>query len=367
MNPMYPNSTSLSCNIQPSIPYQPQMSYLPPFTGDVMTSQNSCNNSITATVKGLSGYPFNDLFPLKTGVFPVFNDTKDKWEMKTIVELFAENPSLLPQISANTAGLQALSQKGIANGYASLDAFTKVPVNQLSIMISSSQLSPGVSGMVPTPLPNLLPGTRYLADDATWKTLANTQILTTKGDILTRDGSTTSDVRLPVGTLGQYLSVDSTVLTGLKWVDGSIIELASPSNLPAILLPKTLYLTVSNLGTYANIGGNTVQVNKLTGQSDFITDSATTASFVVPVTGNDYIKVAPISNYPQPRIVTFPTVGVTKGYKVTFATFRMTPANISLFGYVVGALDLDGATSTDLTSGTTFDFTYTGTQWERTN
>jgi hypothetical protein len=53
-------------------------------------------------------------------------------------------------------------------------------------------------------------------DGVNWTTVAGTSPLTTKGDLLTVNGSG-SAVRLPIGTNGQVLTADSTQTYGLNW------------------------------------------------------------------------------------------------------------------------------------------------------
>lgn len=365
MNPMYPTITS--CQPQgPTFFQAPVNNYiLPPFMGDVISSQNSCNSAVTLTVTGLQNTPFSDRSRMVEGSLPVFNDQIDKLEWKTIVQIFQENPSLIPQISANTNGLQATSQKGLANGYAGLDTNIKVPLINLPIMVGATASSVGLAGIVPAPAVNPNPGSKILFDDGQWKSLSNTQVLTTKGDLLTRDGSSLTDVRLPVGLTNQYLTVDPTTTTGLKYTDGPILTVSSPSNLPATLLSNTLYIATSNFGVYANVGGVTSQLNKLTGYTEFLQDTAITGSYTVNATGNDYVQVAPLSPYTQNRIVNLTTSGVTKGYKVTFGAQKLTIAQLNTFKYLVAAQDFDGSSSTELPADSFAEFIYTGSSWIR--
>ena len=57
---------------------------------------------------------------------------------------------------------------------------------------------------------------RLIMVDSTGKVI-DINPLTTKGDIMTFSSSTSTTVRLPVGTDGQALVADSTLATGLKW------------------------------------------------------------------------------------------------------------------------------------------------------
>jgi len=50
---------------------------------------------------------------------------------------------------------------------------------------------------------------------ATWKEFTGTTLLTTKGDVLTHNG--TIEVRLPVGTNGQVIKANSAVANGIEW------------------------------------------------------------------------------------------------------------------------------------------------------
>jgi len=365
MNPMYPTTTS--CHPQgPTFFQAPVNNYiLPPFMGDVMSSQNSCNSAVTLTVTGIQNTPFSDRSSMVEGSLPIFNDQIDKLEWKTLTQIFQDNPTLIPQISANASGLQAIAQKGVANGYVGLDNNARVSVANLPIMVGSSATSVGVSGIVPAPAINPNPGSKVLFDDGQWKSLSNTQILTTKGDLLTRDGSSLTDVRLPVGLNNQYLTVDSTTTTGLRYTDGPILSVSSPSNLPATLALNTLYIATSNFGVYANVAGVATQLNRLTGYTDFLTDTAITGSYNVNPTGNDYIQVAPVSPYTQNRIVTLSTSGVTKGYKVTFGAQKLTNLQLNTFKYLVAAQDFDGSSSTEVPATSLAEFVYTGSSWIR--
>jgi hypothetical protein len=62
----------------------------------------------------------------------------------------------------------------------------------------------------------------------------STSPLTTKGDIYTFD---TDNQRLPIGTNGQFLAVDNTEATGLKWVDDVVISSIDGEN--AIITAET--------------------------------------------------------------------------------------------------------------------------------
>jgi hypothetical protein len=370
MNPMYPSSISGNhCNTPlPQYFSAPAMNnfIVPPFNGDVMSSQNSCNTAVSLQVTGIQNTPINDRTKMTEGSVLIFNDTLDKLEWKTIPQIFLDNPALIPAISANVTGLQATAQKGLANGYAGLDTGSKVPVANLPYLIGSTASVVGVAGIVPAPAVNANPGSKVLYDDGTWKLPVNTQILTTKGDLLTRDGSSALDVRLPIGADGTFLVADSTATTGQRWANGSVITVSSPSNLPATLTPNTLYLTTSNTGIYANVAGTPTQINKQFGYTDVLFDSATTGSYNVIVTGNDYIQVAPVSDYVVDRIVNLSTSGVAKGYKVTFGSHKISAANVATKKYIVAAVDFDGASSTEVSIDTFTEFAYTGTQWIRT-
>jgi hypothetical protein len=93
-----------------------------------------------------------------------------------------------------------LNVKDVAPGVLGTDGINK---NQLDIAVPSQTGNAG----------------KYLTTNGTitnWATVAGgTTPLTTKGDLYTYD---TAGNRLPVGTNGQVLSVDSTTATGLKWV-----------------------------------------------------------------------------------------------------------------------------------------------------
>ncbi|MDG0815494.1 tail fiber domain-containing protein [Bdellovibrio svalbardensis] len=68
--------------------------------------------------------------------------------------------------------------------------------------------------------------------------------LTTKGDLLTRDG--TNNIRLPAGTDGQFLSADSTQASGLKWVTPTNGTVTSVSGtLPVVVATGTTTPVVS--------------------------------------------------------------------------------------------------------------------------
>ena len=57
--------------------------------------------------------------------------------------------------------------------------------------------------------------TNFLRADGTWAAPGGASPLTTKGDLY---GFSTVNARLPVGTNGQHLSVDSTQTLGIKWI-----------------------------------------------------------------------------------------------------------------------------------------------------
>lgn len=366
MNPMFQSHNQCQ-PMQPQFIQAPMNTFMvPPFKGDVSSSQDSCNTAVTLKVTGIQNTPIDDRTLQVEGAVLIFNDVIDKLQWKTIPQIFLDNPTLIPAISANVTGLQATIQKNVASGYAGLDTNTKILVAQLPIMVGASASSVGISGAVPTALANANPGTRYLADDATWKTIASNQVLTTKGDLLTRDATTLTDVRFPVGLNDQTLVADSTTATGLKWADKNIIEISSVSNLPLVLLPKTLYITTNNGEVFYNLAGVTKQLNKSYGYTKMLIDSLTTGTYTLIATGNDFVSIAPISNYTVTRIATLSTTNVTEGNSVTFSTYKLTAANILSFKYIVAAVDFDGTSSTELVPDTFFEFAYTGTQWIRT-
>lgn len=54
-------------------------------------------------------------------------------------------------------------------------------------------------------------------DGTAWNMATMTDVLTTKGDLLTR--SATTITRLQAGTGGQVLTVDTTATNGIAWLD----------------------------------------------------------------------------------------------------------------------------------------------------
>ena len=147
----------------------------------------------------------------------------------------------------------------------------------------------------------------------------------------------------------------------------SIIEIATSTLLPTTLLPKTLYITTNNGEIFYNLGGVIKQLNKNVGITEFTTDTSIGGITTMTITGNDFITVAPVTNYISARIVNLPTIGVAKGSIVRFETMGLTQANIATFPYIVAVADFPttGSSTTQLSPITTFEFAYTGTQWKR--
>lgn len=70
----------------------------------------------------------------------------------------------------------------------------------------------------PTPGQTFTAGNRTWTWDGTaWNMATMTDVLTTKGDLLTRTSTTVT--RLAAGTNGQVLTVDSTTDEGIDWLD----------------------------------------------------------------------------------------------------------------------------------------------------
>ena len=82
---------------------------------------------------------------------------------------------------------------------------------------------------------------------------ALTSPLTTKGDLLTRDGTT--HVRLPAGADGQVLTADSAQSSGLKWASptaGTVTSVTSANSYLSIATTTTTPVITANVGTAAN-------------------------------------------------------------------------------------------------------------------
>jgi hypothetical protein len=70
----------------------------------------------------------------------------------------------------------------------------------------------GTKGLVPAPSAG--DGVKFLKGDGTWDAPAGTEVLTTKGDLLSIGSSAD---RLPVGSDGQVLTADSAQTLGVNW------------------------------------------------------------------------------------------------------------------------------------------------------
>jgi hypothetical protein len=99
----------------------------------------------------------------------------------------------------------------------------------------------------------------------TWSPLSSTSTLTTKGDLLTHDG--TNSVRLPVDANNGYILVtDSTTTSGLKWAPPSAVAAASASTLTGTTLASNVVSSsLTSVGTLSslNVSGATTLSNAL--------------------------------------------------------------------------------------------------------
>lgn len=118
--------------------------------------------------------------------------------------------------------------------------------------------------------------------------------LTTKGDLYTYS---TVDTRLPVGTNGQVLEVDSTQATGLKWVAGFVPYTGASSNVD--LNAKNL-TNINELGVTTNTtlsSGEDIMVNMVVDNDQSGTADFTALRITIDNTGNtssgenNFIKV----------------------------------------------------------------------------
>jgi hypothetical protein len=159
--------------------------------------------------------------------------------------------------------------------------------------------------------------TKYLRGDLTWQTLPSgiaPSTLTTKGDLLVRDG--TAPTRLPAGTDNYVLTADSSQATGLKWAAAPGDNLGNHTASQNIILgtnwlsgdggnegirvdstgkvgigaAPTYQLDVFNVGLTANANYSVVRVGEAnTGKGlylGYIADSAGTGVRSATVTGN---------------------------------------------------------------------------------
>lgn len=139
-----------------------------------------------------------------------------------------------------------------------------------NLSVSGSPASLG--GSLTLNVPTASASNRGALSAADWTTFNNklTSPLTTKGDILVYS---TANTRLPVGSNGQILSVDSTTTTGLKWINNDVGDVTSVG----LALPGSVFI----------ISGSPVTTSgTLTGS--FIAQVANTI-FSGPTTGADAV------------------------------------------------------------------------------
>ncbi|AFY02863.1 putative cell wall surface anchor family protein [Bdellovibrio bacteriovorus str. Tiberius] len=103
--------------------------------------------------------------------------------------------------------------------------------------------------------------------------------LTTKGDVLVRDGS--NNIRLPVGTNGQVLTADSAVAAGVKWATPNAGTVTSVSGTAPIQVATGTTTPVISLSTVPVASGGT-GVTSLTGDRLLVSNG--TGSAVIPFT-----------------------------------------------------------------------------------
>lgn len=77
------------------------------------------------------------------------------------------------------------------------------------------------------------------------------QPLTTKGDLVVHNGTT--EVRLPSGTNGQVLTVNSSSSSGVEWANGGSVAGTSKQNVTTIYFSGTSPVILNNIGFSSNV------------------------------------------------------------------------------------------------------------------
>lgn len=116
-----------------------------------------------------------------------------------------------------------INDNDAANGIRTGTGAAMTVANNASVVIAydstsaRSQVIGGSGSSITTPVSIANGGTGQTTQTAAFNALSPQ---TTKGDLISNDG--TNDIRVPVGTTGQYLIADSAATEGVRWADPSL-------------------------------------------------------------------------------------------------------------------------------------------------
>jgi hypothetical protein len=160
-----------------------------------------------------------------------------------------------------------------------------------------------------------------------------TTTLTTKGDILARDASTS--VRFPVGTNGKVLTANSSTTTGLEWVT------------------PTVYATVANLSTLSNT------VTGISDNANTLSNTVTALSGNVSTISNTVVLKSNIASPTFTGVPTAPTAANTVNNTQIATTAYVKTVIGDLINSAPSTLDTLGEIATSLANNESLSSTLT--------
>lgn len=119
------------------------------------------------------------------------------------LQLETNESHIKAKIGANTYDALTTADKAVANGVASLDANTKVPVTQLPVLTGADGVNAGIAGLVPAP--TATDNNKFLKGDGTWDNPAGGGSSRNVGEIV--------ESTVPLTDAGLHL-LDGSLLSG---------------------------------------------------------------------------------------------------------------------------------------------------------